>query len=68
MLTQIVTLSSHIFVIVKTHYIFSVRSAIAKAENETSEDFLSLRVKTDEEKVSTILTHLFMQALNCTNY
>ena len=35
---------------------FSVRSAIAKAENETSEDFLSLRVKTEEEKVSVTCT------------
>ena len=35
----------------KSHCIFSVRSAIAKADNDSSEDFLSLRVKTDEEKV-----------------
>ena len=46
-------------IVTKSHYIFSVRSAIAETEHETSEDFLSLRVKTEEEKVALI--HLFMQ-------
>jgi len=41
----------------------SVRNAIAKADNDTSEeDFLSLRVKTKEEKVCTwLLIYNYMQ-------
>ena len=52
---------SELCYIVKSHNIFSVRSAITEADNDTSEDFLSLRVKTEEEKVSAI--YLFMHTI-----